>query len=152
MSTMRSWEAKNCLITHLMPIKPCKCLIKAFITNKNHLTRTRKTSQKLPKWKNRKKMKKRPKIPVSNMKFAVVFLGCNHPPPNFYHKKREKFCINEEVNKSLHRMFLQKFNRLSAENTNFLSWQAASQRCVSFFARVRLKINRSTVVITCRFF
>ena len=41
MSTMRSWEAKNCLITHLMPKKPCKCLIRAIITNKNHLTRTR---------------------------------------------------------------------------------------------------------------
>ena len=32
---------KNCLITHLMPKKPCKCSIKAIITNKNHLTRTR---------------------------------------------------------------------------------------------------------------
>ena len=36
----RSWEAKNCLLTHLMPKEPCKCLIKAIITNKNHLTRT----------------------------------------------------------------------------------------------------------------
>ena len=40
MSTMRSREAKNCLITHFMPIKPCKCLIKAIITNKNNLTKT----------------------------------------------------------------------------------------------------------------
>ena len=34
-------EAKNCLITYLMPIKPCKCLIKAIISKKNHLTRSR---------------------------------------------------------------------------------------------------------------
>ena len=33
--------AKNCLITHLMPTKPCKCLIQAIITNKNYLLRTR---------------------------------------------------------------------------------------------------------------
>ena len=34
-------EAKNCLITYLMPIKPCKCLIKAIISKENHLTRSR---------------------------------------------------------------------------------------------------------------
>ena len=41
MSTMRSWEAKNYRITYLMPIKPCKCPIKAIISKKNHLTRSR---------------------------------------------------------------------------------------------------------------
>ena len=34
-------ELPNKVITHLMPIKPCKCLIKAIITNTNHLTTTR---------------------------------------------------------------------------------------------------------------
>ena len=29
------------IITHSMHIKPCKCLMKAILTNKNHLTRTR---------------------------------------------------------------------------------------------------------------
>ena len=45
-----------------MPIEPCKCLSKAIITNKNHLTRTRKTSQNWPKWKNRKNRKNQSQI------------------------------------------------------------------------------------------
>ena len=45
MSTMRSWEAKNCLVTYLMPIKPCKRLIKAKKTKKNR-KKTKKTSPK----------------------------------------------------------------------------------------------------------
>ena len=85
MSKMRSREAKNCLITHFMPIKPCKCFIKAIITNKSHLTRTRLTSQNWPKWKNRKKNRKKPKKnrkkPVPNLKFAVAFGFFGLQPP-----------------------------------------------------------------------
>ena len=83
MSTMRSREAKNCLITHFMPIKPCK----AILTNKNHLTRTRLTSQNWPKWKNRKKPnitkknRKNRKKPVPNLKFAVAFGFFGLQPP-----------------------------------------------------------------------
>ena len=74
------FRSENCLITHFMPIKPCKCLIKPIITNKSHLTRTRLTIQNWPKWKNRKKPiknQKKPKKPkkktVPNLKFAVAF-------------------------------------------------------------------------------
>ena len=83
MSTMRSCGAKNCLIKHLMPIKPCKCLIKATYHNQLEPLNNPLNQSKLAKMEKREKTEKKP---VPNLNFAVVFrvsMCCNPPPPPY---------------------------------------------------------------------
>ena len=68
MSTMRSWEAKNCLVSRLVPIKPSKCLIKA--TYHDQQDSLNKNPFNQSKW---AKVEKPKKKPVPYLKFAVVF-------------------------------------------------------------------------------
>ena len=88
MSTMRSWEAKNCLITHSIHIEPCKCLIKAIIRTLQEPVKQVKIGQNGKTERNRKKPKKteknQKKPKKTSPKFEICgsvrfFLGCNPP-------------------------------------------------------------------------
>ena len=62
MSTMRSWEAKNCLVSRLVPIKPSKCLIKA--TYHDQQDSLNKNPFNQSKWAKVEKPKKKKTSPI----------------------------------------------------------------------------------------